>query len=61
MPKGIEALVMAGPPVKPKKGGTSAADDAAKEFVANPSAATFRALKSLCEMAEEEGEYDEED
>jgi hypothetical protein len=55
--KGLDALIMAGP-AKPKKPGASAADDAAKEFVANPSAATFKALMDLCEMEEEEGGYE---
>lgn len=39
---------------KPEKESTGSADAAAKAFVANPTAATFRDLMELCKSYDEE-------
>jgi hypothetical protein len=54
-PGGAVGVEKAGPK-KPGAGTSTAADDAARAFVAAPSAATFRDLMDLCH-----GGYDEPD
>lgn len=69
MPKGMDMMVaMLGKPKAKESDGYGAdsvrqeADMAAKEFVRNPTAETFRAAKQLCEELEEmEGGYGEEE